>query len=171
MIYNAAPETISSVFEEAIEKYHQRLTDNDVKIGYILSIKFNKDEELIPSIAFKGHPIAAYVKVVSLKDRVYNKFDAIVYVDKFTWDACSEEERLALADHELTHIEFATDKVTGEIKTDDLARPKLKLRNDDFYTNGFYEVMERHGKDCLDFKGIDKIVKNAMEAIKSLIAA
>src|SRR5947209_1295570 len=92
-----------------------------------------------PAVKLHGVPAAAKIKVNPLSDRAEGKQDATITLDAEVWDGKAERQREALLFHELTHLVVLRDKETGAIKRDDLGRPRLKCKPDDYCVNGFYE--------------------------------
>src|ERR1019366_9477538 len=60
----------------------------------------------------------------------------------------SETRRLALLDHELTHLVLRCDE--DGLKHDDIGRPTFKIKQHDFDLGGFAEVVERHGEASVE---------------------
>lgn len=64
--------------------------------------------------------------------------------------------RLALLDHELTHLEVVEQggkfKVTGD------GRPKIYMRPDDWTFTGFKEIVERHGTESYEYEEVAWLV-------------
>lgn len=87
----------------------------------------------------------AFIKINSLKLRIKGMKDAEITLDKSVWDNLNDQARVALIDHELTHLQIATDK-EGNVKYDDANRPKLKMRRHDYQMGWFREVALRHGE-------------------------
>jgi hypothetical protein len=129
------------------EKFHPPL----VEIGLTFSVlmaEAKRDAEgnlTGPAIKHHGYPALAKVRIVSERDRAHGMADVALLLDGDRWPLLSQGERIALLDHELTHIELVIDD-EGKPKADDLGRPKLRIRLHDFEAGWFHEVAERHGK-------------------------
>ena len=144
-----------NLLEEVKKKYHKGLIDYDVQLGVII-VHAAVDEKTgeRKGHAIKGHagaPAAAQVKIVPLKDRLIKKFDVELLIDGDGWDDLTRQEQVALLDHELTHI-----MVTGEI--DDLKRPVVKMRDEDFIVWGFLDVVRRHGAAALEAQSVKRLI-------------
>jgi hypothetical protein len=105
-------------------------------------------EEPLP-LKLGGYPVAAYVRRIGLKDRAKGMADAEIVIDANTWKGLAEAKRVALIDHEVTHLRVKQAK-DGGVDRDDLGRPKLVMRLHDHQIGIFKDVIERHGKDALD---------------------
>jgi len=79
--------------------------------------------------------------------------DAVITLDEAAWRQASEAERMALIDHELVHLTIAKDK-DGLAKSDDLGRPKLKMRLHDVQVGWFLDVARRHGNAAPEVQAI-----------------
>lgn len=116
-------------------------------------------EKTGPAIKVGGYRAAACTKVQSIKQRVLGNGDALMILDGDDWPDWTDEERRALVDHELTHLEpqIDADKVA---QTDDIGRPKLKARLHDWQLGGFREVVKRHGAHSFDQQQVDRLVES-----------
>jgi hypothetical protein len=150
------------VVDQAIGEWHKLLKDEGVQLGVLMAI--NGDG---PAVKHGGYPAMATIRVVPLKDRVTKEYDAELLIDEKEWNQLKPEHRLALCDHELTHLELATEKESGEVKRDDLGRPKLKTRKGDWNGgDGFAEVVERHGDFAVEFLNAQRAFTRAKAASK-----
>lgn len=125
---------------EVMKKYHPELVEWKVKVDMLLvhapvdKFGFPKG----PAIRWNGIPAAAVVSIVKLKDRALGRGDVEILVDGDRCPKWRPEHLRSILDHELTHIEL-----TGE--TDDLGRPKMKMRPHDVDLGWFDSVARRHG--------------------------
>lgn len=139
------PETVG-LLNHAMKLYHERLKLAEVTIGVLAAhgpVSEETGERTGPAIKHHGIKALAKVRIVSLRDRAHGLPDAEILIDGDEWPMLSRQQRIALFDHELTHLELA-----GE--TDDLGRPKLKIRQHDFQVGWFHEVAERHGSSSIE---------------------
>jgi hypothetical protein len=141
--YTQAKPGTYKLLEEIVGKYHQDLKKFKVIIGVLMA--GNPDGN---AITHGGYPAAAKIKIVSLKDRLTKKYDVELLLDDDHWEEANEEERIALLDHELSHLEICFNK-GGGVKLDDLGRPKLKIiPGDIIQSDGFKDVIKRHGDNA-----------------------
>jgi hypothetical protein len=162
----------------AMTRYHQRLLKAEVVVD--LSVAFAKvDEETGevkgPALKVRGVPCMAKIKIMSLEDRVQGHGDARITIDGDRWTDLSHDERLAVLDHELTHLIVSEEMIrtsppkAGETappvsavefkpKLDDHGRPKLKMRPHDHEHGWFDEVAQRHGKSSLEAQQAQRFV-------------
>ena len=108
--------------------------------------------------------VVKYGRTLNLGDYNSKRADAEIIVDKYLWDEMTHRQRLALIDHEITHLEFQKDE-DGYLKTDDLGRPKLKLRRHDFCIEGFSVIARRYGEDSNELILARSVQKNFPEAL------
>lgn len=142
--YSQAPD-VDAIIESVRETYHDRLTDVTVTGLFAFDT-----ESSLPVLKHQGYAAGAIVRITPLKDRALGMADATIVVDRAGWLALSQRQRVALLDHELTHLEVKTDEEEGAkdpvIVFDALGRPKLLMRKHDHQFGWFDEVAQRHGE-------------------------
>lgn len=143
----------------AMKKWHPFLAAEEVTVGILYACPGENDEKGVPVLKLHGYTCAATVKVISYKLRVQGLEDALITIDESTWKSLSDAEKLAVIDHELTHLTTVPDKYGG-IKRDDIGRPKLKIRLHDWQLGGFREICERHKEAALEKQGINQLLEN-----------
>ncbi len=142
-----------------LAKFHQPKFDAGVRVGVLFAAN-----EKGAAVKHGGYAAHATIKVMTLKDRITKGYDAELLVSEESWDGFDPEQRAALVDHELTHIDVVTKK--GVLQRDDIDRPKLKSRKGDWNCgDGFAEVVARHGRSAIEF---DNARMAAMHAEESL---
>jgi hypothetical protein len=137
--YTTCPPDVQELAKKVMRKSHPKLLAADVTLCFL----FARNAEN-PPISKNGWPAKALVKINNLKDRVAGLADATILIDEAGWDEWDADHRLAIIDHELTHLQVRRNKV-GAIAYDDANRPKLKARLHDFEVCGFHEIVQRHG--------------------------
>lgn len=144
--YSKCDQEVIDIMQEMMHRYHHELEECGVTIDLLFAYaKVNAAGDKVgPAVTLHGYACAAKVRKIGLKDRAKGMADAEIIVDGDRWSDWSETQRQALLDHELTHLELATDK-TGAVKRDDLNRPVLKMRKHDFEFGWFDCIAERHG--------------------------
>lgn len=185
MIYWKADGDILSKVQLAMEQWHHDLAIAKVKVGVIMAAN-PKDG---PAVSHGGYPALASIKVVPLKDRITKGYDAEMLVDASFWKTTTEATRMALLDHELSHIELKKPKekknnkkkkpepsadsdgddddiIAGQsFLVDDIGRPLLKMRRGDWNIgDGFANVVRRHGVNAIERVNI----KQAESIIESI---
>ena len=149
--YSLASESTLALLTEVREQYHARLDEAEVKIGVLMAFAAtdeNTGERKGSAIrGYAGAPAGAQVKKVSTRDRLTKGYDVEMLLDGDEWPNMADAHRRALLDHELTHIE-----TTG--KVDDLGRPKVKMRPEDFIAWGFWEIIQRHGTAAMEHRAL-----------------
>lgn len=141
----------------ALRQWHKELLDAAVRVGVIFA--HNPEGN---AVSHGGYPAAATIKPMSLKERVAKGYDAEMLVDEDNWERLTDQEKTALADHELSHIR-PIPKTDRELKKnplspwrkDDIGRPKLRSVKGDFSAgDGFKSVIERHGENSAEFANL-----------------
>ena len=152
--YQKADKATIALLNIVRDKHHPRLVAHDVRVGVLFAVaKVDEKtgEKTGPAIkGYAGAPAGAQVKTVSLKDRVVKEYDVEMLIDGDEWPHLPESVQVALLDHELTHID-----PTGE--SDDLGRPKIKMREEDFIAWGFWEVIKRHGAAAMEHRALKRL--------------
>lgn len=133
-------DTIADLIET--KTYHRELH----VAGVTVQVLFHFDDR---PLLVRGWPAHAYVKVTNLKERALDQKDATIVVCKASWDQMDDRKRIALVDHELYHLQVCKDP-EGRLKTDDLNRPKLRLRKHDIEVGWFVEIAKEHGPDSIE---------------------
>lgn len=157
-IYSLPSKELKDFLHQALEKWHSDLLRHGVKIGLICVASDDGEPALK---GFAKHPAAAKVSVVSHKDRLVKKYDAEIEIDQYFYKDATDDELLSVFDHELTHLELQFKE--GELKTDDLGRPVLKLIPDEFAVWGFYDVIRRHRGAAQETQAVDRLVHTLRE--------
>lgn len=140
--YQPAPQTVIDQAQRLIEAHHARLMDAKVKIDFLFahaSVDDDTGDPTGPAIKVSGIPAWGYCRIINLRDRAKGMGDVEIAVDGDKWGSIDQEQQDAILDHELTHIAL----VKG--KTDDLGRPKVKMRDHDWEFGTFDECAARHG--------------------------
>lgn len=148
------------VLQKAMRKYHKRLLDAEVRVQVVVA-KAHRDadgEPVGPAVKLHGMACLAVVRILSLKDRVLREHDAEITVDGDNWPLWSASRRLAVMDHELTHLELQVHPDSGVVMRDDEDRPKLRMRKHDFQVGWFHEIAERHGKQSVEVEQFNELL-------------
>lgn len=128
---------------------HKALEEHEVRIDWLLAFPEydeNTGEKKAPAIVHQGYPARGVCRIVNYRDRVKGNGDVEITIDGEWWEdeLTTEDERLALLDHELSHIRLKMGK-TGRPDTDDAGRPKIEMRKHDFQVGWFHDVAARWG--------------------------
>lgn len=153
--YEPAKKDDMAQLQQAIVRWHGPLDKAKVRVAMLMA----RNDDGQP-VKLHGYTCAATVKINSYKDRVEGKADATIVVDEHAWDDMTIEERLALLDHELEHLELVPDKDQPDVwQTDDMGRPRLKMRLHDWQLGGFAEIVERHGSNAIETRALRESFK------------
>jgi hypothetical protein len=176
--YQTADDDVRDTLTEVMRKYHPGLAAADVQVGILMASNPEGN-----AVTHGGYPAFAKIKVVSLKDRVSKHYDAELLIDESEWNRFRHEHRLALLDHELSHlttVPLKEDEATAALaddpkaptwKLDDLGRPKLKTVPGDWNGgDGFRDVVSRHGAFAIEYENLNR-AKAAADAARMSEAA
>lgn len=150
-IFEKDPPGVGEIINRMIERYHGGLRDAGLTIDVLearAKTDGNGDSEAV-ALKLHGYPCAATIKISSYKDRVLGRGDALLTVDGDQWDTFTDEQKEALIDHELEHLELRTDN-DGLLIRDDMDRPKLQMRRHDHQFGWFDAIVRRHGDASLE---------------------
>jgi len=160
--FQLAEEGVTRLLNRAMREYHPRLSDAGVKVGIIMA--YNPDG---PAIKRTGHGVLAQIKPIPLKDRLTKGYDAELLIDEREYRDLRPEQRLALMDHELRHLDTIDLSPKGPgvarlenpnapaWKTDDIGRPKLRSVPGNWDAgDGFRDVVSRHGADAIEYRNL-----------------
>lgn len=153
-IYEKPPVEVQQVCDRMMELYHGPLKDAGVTIDFLFA-KTDPEKDEAVALKLHGYRASAIVKVVPYKLRVQGHGDAEIIVDGDEWYTWSEEEKDALIDHELEHLELKLDK-EGLVCRDDLDRPKLRLRLHDHEFGWFDSIARRHGAHSFEVQQYER---------------
>lgn len=137
--YDTAPPEVKRRADKLIERNHSDLWKTEATIDYIFAVNDTGD-----AVSHRGYPALAVVRIVNLKDRTKGMGDAEITIDAAKYAVMTPEQQDALLDHELHHLIVVRDD-DGMAKTDDIGRPKLKMRKHDYDFGWFQVIAERHG--------------------------
>lgn len=145
---------VLEILAEVIDRWHPDLKEHEVRIGVIFASNPDGD-----AVRHNGYPAAATIRIVPLKDRTVKPYDAEMLIDEHFFENARPQLRLALLDHECSHLTLAKTRLLAggkkECDRDDLGRPKLRLRKGDWNVgDGFKAVVARHGDDAIEFQNI-----------------
>ena len=108
--YQRADDNVWKLLDRVMKAHHHRLQDAGVRVGILFATNPDGDP-----VKHGGYPALAKIKPVSLKDRVSKAFDAELIIDESAFRQLRDEQREALIDHELSHIN------TVDLSPDELA--------------------------------------------------
>lgn len=153
--YEHSPDLEEAV-QAARDKWHPVLKQCGVTVAVLLAADIDDETgEISRCLKKDGYPVAAMISITPAKQRALEVADALMVIDEAAWNDLSQDEQIALLDHELTHLQVKaadkglvglTDKgkIDRSQKLDDHRRPVLKLRKHDWQLGGFREVARRH---------------------------
>jgi len=143
---------VEELVDEMMTMYHGLLKEHGLTIDLLYAHAGTDANGDTVGCALKqnGMEKAALIKANSLKDRTKGMKDVELRIDGDKWPLYTDEQKRALIDHELMHVELQfTD--SGALKRDDLDRPKVKMRPHDREVGWFDAVVKRHGKSAFEW--------------------
>lgn len=162
--YSLADADTRNELARVMQRYHERLHTAQVRVAVLMAR--NPDGS---AVKHGGYPALATIKPLPLKDRVLKDADALLVIDEDEWYDLKPAQRVALLDHELSHLdtidrdENDPNEDTGEgaskvtWKTDDIGRPRLKSVKGDWQAgDGFAAVVARHGASAIEFESLSR---------------
>jgi hypothetical protein len=157
--YEKADEEEVAVMRDALRRWHPELEEVGLRVG--VRGAQNPDG---PALKLHGHACAATIKNVQPKDRLLMHADVVIDFDEELYGRLDEASRLAMFDHELTHVELIRTK-TGKVKTDEHDRPRLRLLHHDYEVSGFVSVIERHKEAAVEVLAIANAAKHCEQLV------
>lgn len=98
-----------------------------------------------------GYVCAAVIKATPYRQRVKGAKDLELTIDERQWKELGTDERRALIHHEFLHPEFVFDK-EGQIRSDKIGRPCMKMKLHDVQIGWFLDIAQRHGAASFEVK-------------------
>lgn len=161
LIYEKAPEEVNSLITKVMEKYHNELFIAGVKVAATMVSKLGKEDELVPCLKVRGAQAYACIHTVRPSQRLRVQHDAELTIDAFLWEDMGMPQKIAILDHELTHLAIRLDK-QGKPKLDDHGFIRLRCVNHDYDISGFYQIVRRHGMKSIEWNRVSSVY-NAVE--------
>lgn len=138
---------------------HKRLREAGVTVELIAAFgAVDREGNLTtPAITDRERQVPGQCKITKLVHRVAGLPDVLILVDGDKWEEWTEEEQIAVVDHQLTHIEIVLDGIKPAL--DSHGRPKLKNRPHDHSHGWFDEVAERNGEHSQEVQQARRVVE------------
>lgn len=142
--YRCADNDTHLKIAEVLIRYHRHL--EPVRIDVLFAYGADPEDQVLMN---GGYPAIATIKINGAKDRALGSGDALILIDRASWSGFTDEQKDAIIDHELTHLEVVLDKA-GRVDMDYLGRPKLQMRMHDHQFGWFDAVADRHGENSME---------------------
>ncbi len=153
--YDLCGDDVTAAANELMKTVHTTLEKVGVELHYRFAhaaVSEATGKPVGPAIKQHGRARTHKVKINSADLRSQGLKDATVTLDGDTWRERTSEEQRAIIDDALESIVVVCDKETGDFLTDDLGRPKLRIKEADLYTEGYEAVLKRNGQAALEAK-------------------
>ena len=156
MNFELANETDNRLLKQILdEDRYKKLRGYEINVQLFYKYgKRDKDDNLVsPALQKYGKAIYAQTKLVSTFNRITDEVDVKIILNKDLWDELSEEEKLAVLDNQLAYIEVKEDKEGEPIPiAEDSDKVQLKLKNPDFFCEGFIDIMNIHKENYIPWQ-------------------
>src|SRR5262245_12888221 len=139
--YCEADPDLRRLVHELREDGHPDLAEADVT----LHLRYAHGEDGEPALKDRGRRVLMKVKINSYEARQQGLCDVTLTVDGDWWKDAPEAARRADLDSALMRLQVVRTE-TGEVKTDDAGRPKLRRRVPDLFAEEFESVLRKHGR-------------------------
>jgi predicted metallopeptidase len=130
-------ESVADMAKELIRKHHSELVNT--KIAYLFKNK---------PIKSRGREVIAFVSKCSGIVKVLSEVDVVMIVSYPAYQPLSDKHKLAVIDHELTHL---------LVDEDSTGAPKVKLLAHD--VEEFSAIIERHGLYQEDLVKLGRVIQ------------
>ena len=149
--YQTADEETAKFIVHVMERHHPHLHAAKVRITTVFAFApvDAEGKRTGPALKHAGYAAAATIKPTTLHRRCQGLGDAELNIDGDNWSTWPKAKRVALIDHELSHLVLKQND-SGGPQLDLLGRPKLTSRLHDWHFGGFVHILERHGEDSFE---------------------
>ena len=155
--YAKTPPEVRSMLGELVDQHHEHIAKSKLKIELLFAhaATDKNGNPKGPAIVKGGYECAATISLMPVKFRVLGLGDVLILIDGDRWGDWSHEDRRALLDHELCHIQLNELPLLGTYATADDGRPKVELALHDIHIGGFRAVIARHGPNAVEAQLLD----------------
>jgi hypothetical protein len=155
--YETCSKSVHERVDALIKKYHPVLHKARVRVE-VLAVSTDGDG---PALTLHGYACDGVVRKIGTKERAAGRGDAEIVLDRAAFLQMTSRQQDALLDHELYHLDVATEKRTGAPKFDSNGRPVLKLRKHDREFGWFDEIAQRWGEDSGEIRQARRLLSAA----------
>ena len=159
--YTAASEAELKLLKEMIRlPCHEPLVTEKIQVALTMCHP-DLDETGMPkapAITHSGNGVMAKCRLVAPLDYLWMHQDVMIMVDAWRWKELGRATRLAVLDHELTHVSVLVDAHGNAKRHPGSAKQvKLILRKDDWTLTGFADVIKRHEGAALEAQSLQNL--------------
>lgn len=147
-IYRKADPSVENLLDKVIGEHHPHLAESGLTVDLLMAYGTVKNP--LHPVKHHGYPALAVIRIMSAKDRAKGLSDCEITIDGEWWKKAPIENRKAVLDHELTHLQS-----DGE---DDEGRLRLCIRRHDIQLGLFTEVAQRHGIHSLEMIAVSGLI-------------
>lgn len=166
-IYENAPDAINHSIDHVLQTWHPDLKEAGLRVAALFVYKLDTETgTLLPCLRLHGAPAAATIRRLSDREKANREFDVEITIDKAQWESFQPPSRLALLDHELTHVVLKKHPKTGILLKTEEGHVIVRLQQDDFTLTGFTGIVARHGTQALEWQSVER-VQSALSTILS----
>lgn len=146
-VFHDAPE-VEEIASQAIRDWHPHLRDARIRYLWRDGGAWTSGSKTV---------LAKASKLGSQAQFLSEDFDAVILVDTNRWAELSEEQRVALVDHELAHLRQSTGGKYDLPLVQPNGRPVLHVVRHD--VEEFVDVIRRHGLWDIDLTHAAKVIR------------
>ncbi|AHF94046.1 hypothetical protein OPIT5_04030 [Opitutaceae bacterium TAV5] len=152
--YSKAPEEAYDRVAELVRRFYPEIDKHKLRID-LLMVASDKEGA---ALKHQGYPANAVVRAVPQKERAKKgNGDVEIVIDYVRYEKMTSEEKDALLDHELYHIEIQYND--DGVKLDGQHRPVVKMKKHDRQLGWFDEIARRHGEHSCEVRQARGIVE------------
>ena len=158
--YQKCSDTERKLLRQVIKECYPDVDKAGVTFDLLFAFaeKDKYDQPKGPALKLHGVACAAIIKKTSVIDRVCGRRDVLIQIDGDAWLDRTIQEKTALLDHKLYHIQLVEHEETFAL--DAAKRPVIGIRNHDFDIGGFHEVVGRRGRAALEAQYLSEAVSH-----------
>lgn len=162
--YAKSDKELNALIREVMGKHHPELKTAGVKVSTLL-VEMDADDAEGAVLKEGGAPTLGRIKIQNIPARVLGGGDALLEIDLHGFEELEPEQRIALVDHQLQHLELKLDK-HGAVREDSAGRPMMRIRPHDIQIGFFSGVAARQ---CAKLEGavLETTLDAAVEIMRS----
>ena len=149
--YQLAEKPVFQMAAGIIKRHHQDLHAIGVKIDILFAFALEDSEgnKKTPTLSHQGYPANGIAKILNLKDRLCRGYDAEIILDGDAWAGLTDNQKLAILDHEITHFVVKRNS-DGNVIRDYMERPRLMMKKHERQFGWFDSIAARYGRDSAE---------------------
>lgn len=160
--YSEAPDEMDDRVKHLLKLFYPDLLEVGIKLD-LLTVAHDDEDNDKPALTHGGYPASAVIRILDIKARLKGRGDAEIVVDEKVYMDMADDQRDALLDHELFHLELKRVGRSAVVVLDECARPKLKLKKHDRQFGWFDKIAKRHGAASGEMRQARRLIVEAAQ--------